>query len=106
MQKIQKKINFRGIGIPKNSQCYLSPNRVPLVTLQKIMTEFLADVKFARDQETEAEMLELFSKLEKYKDDMQQITNPIANDLAEIVELLKNIYKQVSEAGFKIKMIK
>ena len=65
--------------------------------MDKIMTEFLADVKFARDQETEKEMLDLFAKLEKYKDDMQQITNPIANDLAEIVELLKSIYKQISE---------
>ena len=66
------------------------------------MTEFLADVKFARDQETEKEMLDLFAKLEKYKDDMQQITNPIANDLAEIVELLKNIYKQISEVWYEL----
>lgn len=70
--------------------------------MDKIMTEFLADVKFARDQETEKEMLDLFAKLEKYKDDMQQITNPIANDLAEIVELLKNIYKQISEVWYEL----
>ena len=70
--------------------------------MDKIMTEFLADVKFARDQETEKEMLDLFAKLEKYKDDMQQITNPIANDLAEIVELLKSIYKQISEVWYEL----
>lgn len=79
--------------------CHLGSS-IPVLDrlMDKIMTEFLADVKFARDQETEAEMRALFKRLETYKDDMQQITNPIQNDLEEIVALLQELNKQVNDA--------
>ena len=41
--------------------------------MDKIMTEFLADVKFARDQETEEEMTSLFARLEVYKDRVENM---------------------------------
>ena len=68
--------------------CHLGENVPELDRLMdKIMTEFLADVKFARDQDDEKELVEIFEQLERLKDDMQQITNPIQDDFDKIRNL-------------------
>ena len=63
--------------------------------MDKIMTEFLADVKFARDQDDERELVEIFEQLEHLKDDMQQITNPIQDDFDNIKNLCSHCVKKL-----------
>lgn len=65
--------------------------------MDKIMTEFLADVKFARDAEAEAALSELFARLESHRDNLHQITNPSSDDLGEITSLLQDILATINE---------
>ena len=63
----------------------------------KIMTEFLADVKFARDAEAEEALGELFTRLEAHRDNLHQITNPSRDDASEITSLLRDLLATISE---------
>lgn len=65
--------------------------------MDKIMTEFLAEVKFARDEEAEQNLASLFNQLEARRDNLHQITNPSSDDLDEITLLLQNLLATISE---------
>ena len=68
-------------------------SRVPPLDrlMDKIMTEFLAEIKFARDAEAEENLAELFCQLEAKRENLHQITNPSDDDTDQILLLLQNI---------------